>query len=336
MKKKLSSRKLKANRRNARKSTGPKTPEGKAIVAINALRHGLCSAEVVIPGLEKEEEYEKHRQAVLASLAPKDYLEAEMAEWVALNLWLLRRVARYEKETIAIKQETAEQDLEYERFGSSRWDETNSADICRAFSVARDVYRILQQFPDMADEDRLTEPEAYAILWAVTDRFEDLDINDVALPEVPDAFPSWTAGLVREGIATIAAHGDESPQELLTDATEDARLEEIKKRSQHKRAKEELSRLRRERILPEGLTLEKISRYRTALERSLYRALHELERLQERRAGMNVPLPVAVDVDTAVTRIDTGSDKRESSSRKTVAKSLTLESADRTPKLTGS
>ena len=107
MKKKLSPRKIKANRRNARKSTGPKTPVGKAIVAINALRHGLCSAEVVIPGLEKEEEYEMHRQAMLASLAPKDYLEAEMAEWVALNVWLLRRVARYEREMIAIEQASA-------------------------------------------------------------------------------------------------------------------------------------------------------------------------------------------------------------------------------------
>ena len=336
MKKKLSPRKIKANRRNARKSTGPKTPVGKAIVAINALRHGLCSAEVVIPGLEKEEEYEMHRQAMLASLAPKDYLEAEMAEWVALNVWLLRRVARYEREMIAIEQETAEQDLEDERFGSSRWDETNSADIRQALIDARDVYRLLQQFPDMADKDRLTEQEAYTILWAVTDRYEGLDINEVALPEIPDAFPSWTAGLVSEGIAAIATHGDESPQDLLTNATEDARLEVIKKQSQEKRATVDLSRLRRERMLPEGLTLEKISRYRTSLERSLYRALHELERLQARRAGKNVPLPVAVDVDMAVTRIDTGSEKRESFSRKTVAKSPTLESADRTPKLTGS
>ena len=35
-----SEKKAEANRRNALKSTGPKTPEGKAAVRLNALRHG--------------------------------------------------------------------------------------------------------------------------------------------------------------------------------------------------------------------------------------------------------------------------------------------------------
>ena len=44
----------------------------------------------------------------------------------------------------------------------------------------------------------------------------------------------------------------------------------------------------------------KLSRYETAIERSLYKALHELQRLQAaRRAEGNVPLPVAVDVDVS-------------------------------------
>jgi hypothetical protein len=43
----------------------------------------------------------------------------------------------------------------------------------------------------------------------------------------------------------------------------------------------------------------KLSRYETAIERSFYRALHELQRLQAARAGANVPLPMAVDVEVA-------------------------------------
>jgi hypothetical protein len=44
----------------------------------------------------------------------------------------------------------------------------------------------------------------------------------------------------------------------------------------------------------------KLSRYETAIERSLYEALHELQRLQAARAAMgSVPPPVAVDVDVS-------------------------------------
>jgi hypothetical protein len=44
-----SAKKAQANRQNALKSTGPKTPEGKAAVRLNAVRHGLLSREVLLP-----------------------------------------------------------------------------------------------------------------------------------------------------------------------------------------------------------------------------------------------------------------------------------------------
>jgi hypothetical protein len=47
-------------------------------------------------------------------------------------------------------------------------------------------------------------------------------------------------------------------------------------------------------------TVTKMSRYETALERALYRALHELQRIQATRNGASVPLPAAIDIDVAV------------------------------------
>jgi hypothetical protein len=44
-------------------------------------------------------------------------------------------------------------------------------------------------------------------------------------------------------------------------------------------------------------SLEKLSRYETSIERSFYKALHELQRLQAARKGEAVPLSVAVDID---------------------------------------
>jgi hypothetical protein len=44
----------------------------------------------------------------------------------------------------------------------------------------------------------------------------------------------------------------------------------------------------------------KLSRYETTIERSLYKALHELQRLQvARRADGDAPPPVAIDVDVS-------------------------------------
>ena len=44
---------IQANRRNCQKSTGPRTPKGKAIVSRNALKHGLLARHNVIFSLSK-------------------------------------------------------------------------------------------------------------------------------------------------------------------------------------------------------------------------------------------------------------------------------------------
>ena len=49
----ISRRKLRANRRNAEKSTGPRTPEGKARASRNATTHGVFCRDVVVPGEDR-------------------------------------------------------------------------------------------------------------------------------------------------------------------------------------------------------------------------------------------------------------------------------------------
>ena len=44
-----SPKKAEANRRNALKSTGPRTPEGKAAVSLNVMTYGLLSQDVLLP-----------------------------------------------------------------------------------------------------------------------------------------------------------------------------------------------------------------------------------------------------------------------------------------------
>jgi hypothetical protein len=86
-----------ANRRNARKSTGPRTREGKATVAWNALKHGLRARRDVILG-EEQEEFDLHRKQFLEELAPVGKLETAMAGRIVSLTWRLQRAERLQNE----------------------------------------------------------------------------------------------------------------------------------------------------------------------------------------------------------------------------------------------
>src|SRR5262245_27602546 len=86
---------IEANRRNALKSTGPTTPEGKQRSRCNALRHGL-TAETVIAGLEDSDDYEAFEAAVISDYDAESTIERELVLRLASVLWRLRRATGIE------------------------------------------------------------------------------------------------------------------------------------------------------------------------------------------------------------------------------------------------
>src|SRR5438132_6527520 len=82
---------IEANRRNALLSTGPKTPEGKAAVRLNALRHGLRAHTVVLPD-EKSEEFQQLCDDLEAEWQPQTRTEQLYVEQMAVSQWKLRRM----------------------------------------------------------------------------------------------------------------------------------------------------------------------------------------------------------------------------------------------------
>jgi hypothetical protein len=164
--------KVAANRENALESTGPRTPEGKAVSSKNALRHGLLSVEVLLPD-EPAEDLEAFRGRLHEALQPEGELEELLFDRIASTAWRLRRVLAVEAGL----------------------------------------------FTRHEDRERAVRPVGLAASFRYVSHYED-----------------------REGLFS------------------------------------------------------RLSRYEAALERSLYRALHELQRLQALRAGQASPLPVAVDV----------------------------------------
>src|SRR2546428_9767702 len=93
----ISPRKLAANQQNARRSTGPRTPAGKARVRHNALKHGLLAKEVIV---HLGDEYEKRAEFYLLlddlcqHYAPFGPIDAIFVDRIAAAYWRLRRATR--------------------------------------------------------------------------------------------------------------------------------------------------------------------------------------------------------------------------------------------------
>ena len=88
-----------ANRLNAQKSTGPNTPQGKAVVSQNALKHGLSARHDVIT-TESQADFDLHRDALLAELDPIGPMESILADRIVSLSWRLKRADQIQNQTI--------------------------------------------------------------------------------------------------------------------------------------------------------------------------------------------------------------------------------------------
>jgi hypothetical protein len=217
-----SDKQIQANRQNALKSTGAKTPEGKAAVRLNAVKHGLLSRETLLPG-EDEEALKELGERLRDELQPVGEFENLLVERIIASYWRLRRLGRMEAGIFA-----------WELYGELAE---------RARQEAR-----------THEKTGLDQAIEYTGLPTV---ILDQRKHKEALSEAKEM------EAVRDGeTATLG-------RTFIRDANE-------------------------------ANAFSKLSRYETAIERSLYKALHELQRLQAaRRADVNVPPPAAIDVDVS-------------------------------------
>src|SRR4029077_4619196 len=79
-----------ANRKNAQKSTGPKSPDGKDVTRFNGLKHGLRAEHVVLPGEDKGA-FEAELKSWPDDWNPQPQTRAALVERAASASWRLRR-----------------------------------------------------------------------------------------------------------------------------------------------------------------------------------------------------------------------------------------------------
>jgi hypothetical protein len=285
---------------------GPKTEQGKEVVRWNATRHGISSPAPVIPGLEKTEDWQEHRDGILDNLSPVGHLEVTLAERAALLSWRLHRVTRYETETITLSQEQIEEDLHTKArllrsLHESPYASTHPEDIRVEAKHYKQAYSALRRLPSLGPDKTLKGADASSVVWSVLMEAkkaakEEIDDEALDLPGVPEdamieELPAMKVHDVRGCVEAIAAHISLDPDELLELATYEAGYEARSAAHKKEEMEREILRKVRERILPDDKTLEKISRYEAHLSRQLYHALHELENLQKyRTTGESVPL----------------------------------------------
>jgi len=304
-----SPKKVAANRRNALKSTGPKTPEGKARASRNNLRHGVLVAAPVIREMERTEEWDSHLEGVRTSLAPVGYLEGVLVDRAALLLWRMGRVARFERDSITAGVETAEKDLEEKtKFTTSHVDPSALKSHSERAKRAARVLSLLETAPE---DERVETEDADAVLHYLDEdcasALEDEEGNYAVVPVagLPDDederadFDAWTVGLVRE---TLAAHGRATGRALegiVGSVFGRAYVAGKKAAADLEDYQATVARRRAGRLLLDEKVMDRVLRYETTMERAFLRTLHELQRLQAVRAGGSVPPPLTLDVNVS-------------------------------------
>ncbi|HSA81878.1 MAG TPA: hypothetical protein VLE23_13770, partial [Geminicoccaceae bacterium] len=99
----VSSARAEASRKNGAKSRGPRTAEGKARSARNALKHGLRAAKYVVLPDEDAAEFAALEAALADELSPAGVLQGILVGRVARAAWRLERAERLEAELFEVE-----------------------------------------------------------------------------------------------------------------------------------------------------------------------------------------------------------------------------------------
>jgi hypothetical protein len=256
-----------ANKANAQKSTGAVTTEGKAVVAGNAIKHGILSSQIILAG-ESREEYHQLLDDMNQALHPVGILELALSEKIAAAIWKQRRLVEAETSSIELSR-----DLSSRR--------------CRQM-----MSEVLGLAPSKDDLVEVTEAELDQIAWCKQVVLEvDLVDNTVLetnnLSALAEVAPLTYKQLKNEAeeekielaeyIRVYLKHG------VFRWALELAKWckDEIKKYERRPVVQAVAKLVRSRQSAP--VEMELMARYQVALDAELYRAMEALRKQQEWR-----------------------------------------------------
>ena len=226
---------IKANRNNAKKSTGPRSEEGTARVAKNVLKHGLLTPDTVPPG-EDPADFDRQLSALEADIQPANSLEFELVRQIADSQWRIRRLTRLETgffpAAVADKRYLTQKyhperlrsgyDEESLLLGSAMLDRTQALVHLARYDghLSRRFFRAVKQLAELRrDESKAREACSSAGSYTPTDPYPGRYVPAQAPPPIDT--PSPTAGRIgfrasRESALQSGLRGDRAPAQQTT------------------------------------------------------------------------------------------------------------------------
>jgi len=174
-------RRIEANRRNALKSTGPRTPEGKAAVVLNGIKHGLLSREALVQG-EREADLVEFGKRLRAQLAPVGELELLLADRIISCGWRLRRLLRVESRLF--REDGAQLEHAFSSYGREKMAVLSRYEA----TIERSLYKALhelQRLQAAREGKTVSPPEAVDVDVSIAGQREP---RTMALPGKYDGF----------------------------------------------------------------------------------------------------------------------------------------------------
>jgi hypothetical protein len=274
----VSPRKIAANRQNALKSTGPKTPRGKAYSRRNALKHGLFSrdwSDFAVLG-EDSREYEKLLGDLWDQYQPIGRAEELDVERIALCWWRLKRAWRYENAASHIGiRDFAGQEIAYQEEYLQKLRTEQGAMLLELRNAKKAIELTGGTLPADLKQSIFAINPRFESIWSGFERIarEELKalLASMQSPELsPEEHSSVESLIILSRMISFLELTDKiTGVGVIENAT-----------AQH--------------LVPNRDVGDRLLRYETAAERNLGRALDRLERLQRRRNGEAVPPPVNV------------------------------------------
>lgn len=296
MRKTMSLKQIAANRQNARKSTGPKTPAGRAVSSMNALKHGILSKEVLVRGLHRKEsghELAALHQRFWEDLNPVGVTEEMLVDQIVTAHWRLRRALTAESGEIALSVD------------EGHWKRSRGPHPTLQWSQWEAFGDPIPNMLDCSIGNSILETWLGEVRKVVE---QEGELTAVAVQNLVEHFGGKPNGLTRE-LEKLRLKLQANPEALVATALREKHKLEIlgyldrkirdffwwRKRCVGREENAEKAQ-QAAAVLPPVAVLEKIQRYETKLERQMYRAMTQLERLQRMRRGEEVPAPVSVEV----------------------------------------